>query len=288
MPVGESLLFFGFRDPGQDYLYEDELRGFEETGVVRVQAAPSRVPGRPKTYVQDRIVEESADIWRLMAAGAVIFVCGNASTMAPAVRRAFMDVFRKQTGTPAAEAEAWLAGLRAKQRYLEDIWGGSAVPAGPVRGRRPPPRRSRRQRRRARPTGPERGVVRRGEHLRVELAGFEAGPQRAAALARSSAAPPWGMPADQSPRSSRPTTGPYDIQRTPCRAAAPNRGSGGDPTFGVPWCQNTGSPEVAVSYACSTRPPPAILPFIIQNGRPWLPVLIPLRGPRCRRGEAGR
>jgi len=67
-----------------------------------------------------------------MAAGAVIFVCGNAATMAPAVRRAFMDVFRKQTGTPAAEAEAWLAGLRVKQRYLEDIWGGPAVPAGPV------------------------------------------------------------------------------------------------------------------------------------------------------------
>lgn len=46
--------------------------------------------------------------------------------------------------------------------------------------------------------------------------------------------------------------------------------------FGVPWCQHTGSPEVAVSYACSTRPPSAItsisriviLFFIIQNERP--------------------
>ena len=132
VPVGESLLFFGFRDPDRDYLYQDELRGYEEAGVVQVRAAPSRSPGRPKSYVQDRIREGSADIWRLMAAGAVIFVCGNAATMAPAVRRAFMDVFRKQTGTPAAEAEAWLARLRVKQRYLEDIWGGPAVPAGPV------------------------------------------------------------------------------------------------------------------------------------------------------------
>ncbi len=144
VPVGESLLFFGFRNPDEDYLYEDELRGFEESGVVRVHAVPSRLPGQPKTYVQDRILEHSAEIWRLMAAGAVIYVCGNANTMAPAVRRAFTDVFREQTGTPAAEAGAWLAGLRAQQRYLEDIWGGSAVPAGPALTGRGPAARARR------------------------------------------------------------------------------------------------------------------------------------------------
>jgi cytochrome P450/NADPH-cytochrome P450 reductase len=132
VPVGESLLFFGFRRPDQDYLYEDELRDFQQAGVVRVLAVPSQVPGQPKTYVQDRILEQRADVWRLMEAGAVIFVCGNANTMAPAVRRAFMDVFRKQTGKSQAAAEAWLAGLRTGQRYLEDIWGGSAVPAGSV------------------------------------------------------------------------------------------------------------------------------------------------------------
>jgi cytochrome P450 / NADPH-cytochrome P450 reductase len=127
VPVGESLLFFGFRRPDQDFLYQDELRDFQETGAVRVHAAPSRVPGQPKTYVQDRILEQRADVWRLIEAGAVVFVCGNANTMAPAVRGAFMDVFRKQTGKSQADAEAWLSALRADQRYLEDIWGGSAT-----------------------------------------------------------------------------------------------------------------------------------------------------------------
>ena len=114
MPVGEALLFFGFRNPAQDYLYEEELRGFQDRGVVRVHAVPSRVPGQPKTYVQDRIAEQGADVWRLLAAGGVIFVCGNAATMAPAVRSAFMDVFRKRSGAAAdgAAAQAWLAGLR--------------------------------------------------------------------------------------------------------------------------------------------------------------------------------
>lgn len=133
VPVGESMLFFGFRHPDQDYLYQDELQEFEKMGVVRVLAVPSRVPGQPKTYVQDRILEQRADVWRLIEAGAVIFVCGNASTMAPAVRSAFLNVFRKQTGKTQADADAWLTGLRADHRYLEDIWGGSAAPAEPTR-----------------------------------------------------------------------------------------------------------------------------------------------------------
>jgi cytochrome P450/NADPH-cytochrome P450 reductase len=129
VPVGESLLFFGFRDPDQDYLYRDELQEFEKMGVVRVHAVASRVPGKPKTYVQDRIREQGADAWRLIEEDAVIFVCGNANTMAPAVRRAFTDVFLQQTGKSQADAGAWLAALRAEHRYLEDIWGGSPAPA---------------------------------------------------------------------------------------------------------------------------------------------------------------
>ncbi len=32
VPVGESMLFFGCRDPLQDFLYEDEMRAFEAAG----------------------------------------------------------------------------------------------------------------------------------------------------------------------------------------------------------------------------------------------------------------
>jgi cytochrome P450 / NADPH-cytochrome P450 reductase len=128
------VLFFGFRHPDQDYLYQDELAELEKMGVVRLFGVPSRVPGQPKTCVQNRILEQRADLWRLIEAGAVIFVCGNANTMAPAVRRAFMDVFREQSGQAQADADAWLAGLRADDRYLEDIWGGSTASANPVPG----------------------------------------------------------------------------------------------------------------------------------------------------------
>jgi cytochrome P450/NADPH-cytochrome P450 reductase len=122
VPVGESLLFFGCRDPLQDFLYEDELRAFEAAGVTRLQTAFSRLPGQPKCYVQQVIKEHSADVWRLLQQEAVVFVCGDASRMAPDVRRAFAEVFREHTGASEADAQAWLTGLVAANRYLEDIW----------------------------------------------------------------------------------------------------------------------------------------------------------------------
>jgi cytochrome P450/NADPH-cytochrome P450 reductase len=132
VPVAGSLLFFGCRHPQQDFLYEQELRAFEEDGLVRLCTAFSRIPAERKTYVQQVIEQERDDVWRLLQQEAVIFVCGDASKMAPDVRRAFMEVFRDKTHASAADAEAWLAGLRSADRYLEDIWGGGQAVTGQV------------------------------------------------------------------------------------------------------------------------------------------------------------
>src|SRR4030095_489562 len=42
VPVATSLLFFGCRTSGEDYLYEDELSRYEDDGVVKVDAVFSR------------------------------------------------------------------------------------------------------------------------------------------------------------------------------------------------------------------------------------------------------
>ena len=64
-------------------------------------------------------------MWRLLQQEAVIYVCGDASRMAPDVKRAFAGVFRERTGASEADAQAWLTGLVANQRYLEDIWASA-------------------------------------------------------------------------------------------------------------------------------------------------------------------
>jgi cytochrome P450/NADPH-cytochrome P450 reductase len=124
VPVGPSLLFFGCRTRESDLLYADELREFEERGLVRVENAFSRATDGPCRYVQDATLDCADEVWDLLRQDAAVFVCGNASTIAPGVRAALMQIFRDKTSAGEADAEAWLAGLRATDRLVEDIWGG--------------------------------------------------------------------------------------------------------------------------------------------------------------------
>jgi cytochrome P450/NADPH-cytochrome P450 reductase len=122
--VAPSLLFFGCRSATSDLLYADELLEYERQGLVRVENAFSRESGKPCRYVQEAMTDCADEIWSMLQRGAVVFVCGNAATIAPGVRASLTRIFRNRTSTTEADAEAWLTGLRASDRFLEDIWGG--------------------------------------------------------------------------------------------------------------------------------------------------------------------
>src|SRR3954453_12493944 len=86
VPVAPSLLFFGCRARESDLLYAEELLGYQADGLVRVENAFSREPGRPCRYVQDAMAECGDEVWSMLRNNAVVLVCGNASTIAPEVR----------------------------------------------------------------------------------------------------------------------------------------------------------------------------------------------------------
>lgn len=120
--VGPSLLFFGCRHSQQDFIYERELKGFEAQGLTRLHVAFSREQ-ECKVYVQDKLCEQQNEVWSLIQRGAVVYICGDASGMAPAVRRAFASMYQEQMGTGEQEAEQWLNELTRQNRYLVDVWG---------------------------------------------------------------------------------------------------------------------------------------------------------------------
>jgi cytochrome P450/NADPH-cytochrome P450 reductase len=124
VPVGSSLLFFGCRNRETDLLYADEIRDYEEQGLVRVENAFSRAADQPCRYVQEAMLDRADEIWDLLQRDAAVFVCGNASTIAPGVRTSLARIFSQRTGAGEADAQAWLTGLRAADRFVEDIWGG--------------------------------------------------------------------------------------------------------------------------------------------------------------------
>jgi cytochrome P450 / NADPH-cytochrome P450 reductase len=118
--VGEAMLFHGCRHPAQDHIYADELTAFARAAVVELEPAYSRPDAGDKCYVQHRIAARAERVWELIGRGAVIYVCGDASTLAPAVEHAFMDICRKKNG--GGDAKAWLASMKADKRYVVDIW----------------------------------------------------------------------------------------------------------------------------------------------------------------------
>jgi cytochrome P450/NADPH-cytochrome P450 reductase len=123
--VGASLLFFGCRHPQQDFIYEDELRQFEAQGVTQLSTSFSRVEGQKRCYVQDEIYALRDEVWQMIEAGAIVYVCGDASRMAPDVRRTFAAIYSEKTGANEAEAEQWLNELTARNRYLVDVWAAN-------------------------------------------------------------------------------------------------------------------------------------------------------------------
>ena len=121
----EPLEVYG--PPGTSNMAEHILKAYEADKVATLIPAFSRVKGYRHRYVQHALEASADEVWAAMQQDAVVFVCGNASTMAPGVRAALVAVFRAKTGAGEADSEAWLAGLRASNRYLEDIWGETAV-----------------------------------------------------------------------------------------------------------------------------------------------------------------
>ena len=122
--LAPSVLFFGCRTAA-DRLYADELDTFEKSADVRVHTAFSRQPVNGRKYAQHEMLAHQDECWDLIDRGGQIFVCGNARTLAPGVRSALQQIYAVKTGSTAAGAEEWLAGLRREHRYLEDIWGAN-------------------------------------------------------------------------------------------------------------------------------------------------------------------
>ncbi|KAF4518200.1 hypothetical protein B566_EDAN005925 [Ephemera danica] len=105
-------LFFGCRQRALD-LYRNEKRDMTSAGVLqRVFLALSREPGTPKTYVQDLIRSESADIYRqVVLERGHFYVCGDC-TMAEHVYRTLREIIKQHANMSEPEVEKYMLLLR--------------------------------------------------------------------------------------------------------------------------------------------------------------------------------
>lgn len=120
--TGRNWLFFGDQRRATDFLYEEEFVAAQQRGLLtRLDTAFSRDQAH-KIYVQDRMREHGAELWRWVAAGAYFYVCGDAKRMAPDVDQALQQIAAGHGGMDATQAAEYVKALRKEKRYLRDVY----------------------------------------------------------------------------------------------------------------------------------------------------------------------
>lgn len=119
---GKNWLFFGDQHQEHDYIYADELAGWQQSGLLtHLDLAFSR-DQEEKIYVQNRMLEKGAELYAWLQEGAYFYVCGDASRMAKDVDAVLYEVVRQFGGLSSERAAAYIDQLKKDKRYLRDVY----------------------------------------------------------------------------------------------------------------------------------------------------------------------
>lgn len=119
---GRSWLFFGEQRRASDFFYKDEFEQMISDGVLeKLTTAFSRDQAH-KIYVQHRMLEEGAELWRWLESGAVFYVCGDAARMAKDVDSALHQIVEKFGGRTTEAAAEYVQQMTKDHRYLKDVY----------------------------------------------------------------------------------------------------------------------------------------------------------------------
>jgi sulfite reductase (NADPH) flavoprotein alpha-component len=120
--TGRNWLFFGDQHFVTDFLYQTEIQNWLQTGTLsRVSLAFSRDKAY-KVYVQHRMLEQAAELWKWISGGAYVYICGAKSPMATDVEYALLQVIERYGGKTAGQALEQLNQLKEEGRYLTDVY----------------------------------------------------------------------------------------------------------------------------------------------------------------------
>jgi sulfite reductase (NADPH) flavoprotein alpha-component len=119
---GRNWLFFGEQRSATDFYYRDELEQMLADGhLANLSTAFSR-DQKEKIYVQHRMLENAAELWKWLQDGAHFYVCGDASRMARDVDAALHQIAETAGGLGAEGAQAFVRQLKAEKRYQRDVY----------------------------------------------------------------------------------------------------------------------------------------------------------------------
>lgn len=119
---GRSWLFFGDQHSSTDFLYQDELEQYQKDGVLtKLDAAFSRDTAE-KVYVQNKMEENSKELFEWLENGAYFYVCGDKQYMAKDVHNMLISIIEKEGAMTREAAEEYLSEMQKQHRYQRDVY----------------------------------------------------------------------------------------------------------------------------------------------------------------------
>lgn len=119
---GKNWLFFGDHHFTTDFLYQTEWQSWLSTGVLtRMNVAFSR-DQEHKVYVQHKMLEHAADIYKWIEDGAVIYLCGAKGPMNNDVEAAIRQIVQQEKKCSTEEANHYFENLKKTGRYHKEVY----------------------------------------------------------------------------------------------------------------------------------------------------------------------
>ncbi|WP_411740044.1 assimilatory sulfite reductase (NADPH) flavoprotein subunit [Peribacillus sp. S4] len=119
---GKTWLFFGDQHFVTDFLYQTEWQKWLKTGVLtKMDVAFSRDTDE-KVYVQDRMREQSGELYEWLQKGAAVYICGDEKNMAHDVHNTLIEIIEKEGNLSHADAQAYLEEMQQNKRYQRDVY----------------------------------------------------------------------------------------------------------------------------------------------------------------------
>ena len=120
--TGPNWLFFGDQKTATDFLYEDEIAAWTESGLLTQCSTAFSRDQAEKVYVQHRMAEHGAELFDWLQRGGSVFVCGDASRMAVDVDNALHALIAQHGNLTPEAAKAYVQQLTQDGRYARDVY----------------------------------------------------------------------------------------------------------------------------------------------------------------------
>ena len=120
--TGKNWLFFGERNRESDFFYEEEFSLWQDKGLLtRLDLAFSR-DQENKIYVQDRMLQQGAELYEWLQQGGYFFVCGDAQRMAKDVDKALHTIVIEHGNLSEEDATHYINEMKKDKRYVRDVY----------------------------------------------------------------------------------------------------------------------------------------------------------------------